>query len=476
MAFALLRIFGLGTALLLSLGASLLRAQAPGSTTGVVRGTVYDSVTHTLLSGAMVQVLSDSGARRVYTATSGVHGQFEIRDVPVGRYIAGFFHEAFDVLGVTPSAKRLVVAPNDTLYVELATPGTRAVTAALCRNAPLQDSTGVVLGFVRDAESGAPLPGSTVAVTWPEIVVRKNLVRNERRTIAAKVDADGWFAMCGIPSDADVALRAELESDSSGFVPVDVRPYRIVRQDLRVSRTNTREVIVEGARAQGTAPAPLLTVRRGTARLIGKVVRPDGGPLGDAQLMVWGSDATAVSDKDGTFSMGGLPAGTYTLEVRYVGFVPRRIPVELSANQTTNVLAVVSERLPVLDAVVVYGKRTRPSRLSEIMERRRSGAGRILTREDIERTPVFETTDLLRRMPGIRVLPNGPGHLVLMRDGCIPILWVDGVKFENMEEVELALPKPNEIAIMEVYNGAASVPSQFASLDACGAVVIWTGQ
>jgi hypothetical protein len=206
------------------------------------------------------------------------------------------------------------------------------------------------------------------------------------------------------------------------------------------------------------------------------VVRPDGAPIPDAQLTLWGSDAGAVSGEDGSFSMGELPGGTHTLEVRYVGFLPRRIPVELTRDRTTNVLAVVSERLPVLDAVVVYGKRTRPSRLSEVMERRQRGAGRFVTREDIERLPVFETVDLLRRMPGVRVLPNGPGHLVLMRDGCIPILWVDGFKYEKLDEQQLAMPRPNEIAVMEVYNGAAQIPAQFGSIDACGAVVIWTGQ
>lgn len=463
---------------LLVLAAPTLAAQGSGGAgMAVIRGTVYDSVTHTFLAGAVVQVLSDSGGRRAYTATSDARGEFEVREVPPGRYIAGFFHEAFDVLGVAPSAKRLLVAAGDTIQIALATPGTPGVMRALCRRRETRDSTGVVLGFVRDAESGAPLAGGTVAVTWPEIVVRVNAARNERRTVAVKTDADGWFAVCGVPSDADVALRAELPRDSSGFVPVEVKPHGIVRQDLRVSRLNTSGVIAaDSSSALRATGAPVVSVSRGTARLIGKVVRPDGAPIPDAQLTLWGSDAGAVSGEDGSFSMGELPGGTHTLEVRYVGFLPRRIPVELTRDRTTNVLAVVSERLPVLDAVVVYGKRTRPSRLSEVMERRQRGAGRFVTREDIERLPVFETVDLLRRMPGVRVLPNGPGHLVLMRDGCIPILWVDGFKYEKLDEQQLAMPRPSEIAVMEVYNGAAQIPAQFGSIDACGAVVIWTGQ
>jgi hypothetical protein len=67
------------------------------------------------------------------------------------------------------------------------------------------------------------------------------------------------------------------------------------------------------------------------------------------------------------------------------------------------------------------------------------------------------------------------GAVVQLQD-CIPILWVDGTRDDKLEDQQLAMPRPHEIAVMEVYNGAAQVPAQLSGIGACGAVVIWTGE
>jgi len=63
----------------------------------------------------------------------------------------------------------------------------------------------------------------------------------------------------------------------------------------------------------------------------------------------------------------------------------------------------------------------------------------------------------------------------LMHAGICPIeYYVDGVPFQ-MENSPDAYFKPGEIAAVEVYDGAANVPPEYASASsACGVVVIWT--
>lgn len=459
-------------ACMIGVGGPLLAQQPPAGAPprAVVRGTVYDSVAQAPLAGAMVQLVPDESGDALLSAVSDSLGRWEIAGVEAGRYLAGFFHESADALGVRQRVLHLAVVAGDTMELALATPSGEAVRAALCRPPEKADSTGLVLGVVRDADSGIPLVGSTVVLGWPELVFSGTRVRTEVRQVTARSDEDGWFAICGVPHDGDIILRAELGADSSGFVAVTVPPKGTARQTLRVGRGNTAVTVAEDSTGRGAT----ILVRRGSARLTGRVVRGDGGPLEGAQLTLWGSDAAAITGSDGSFSMAALPVGTYTLETRVLGFEPMRTSVQLARDSTTTVEVRVERRIPVLETVTVFGKR-RQSPLTRALERRELGVGRFFTRAEIERQGILETTDLLRRVAGVRVVPSGTiGYAVLMRGNCVPMLWVDGVKYPRIEDQRSVMPRPQEIAILEVYNGPES-PAEFTPRG-CGAIVIWTGR
>jgi hypothetical protein len=456
----------------LLLAAAPLAAQEPERATfdAVVRGVVYDSIARAPLAGAMVQLVPDAADRPLLTATSDTAGRWEITGVAPGTYLAGYFHEHHAALGVRSRVLHVAVAEHDTLELAMAVPSGESVYAALCPARQKSDSTGLVLGYVRDADTGVPLVGSTVVLMWPEMIFGNMRVRTEVRQVAARSDADGWFAVCGIPYDGDVTIRAEMGADSSGFVAIAVPPRGTVRQTLRIGRGNATVAAVADSRARGATH----TVRRGTARLAGRVLLADGSPAQDAQLSLWGSDAATTSDVNGSFALAALPAGTYTLEARLLGFEPARVGVQLSRDSTTRVTVYVANRIPVLETVTVFGKR-RTSPLTRALHRRERGVGSFFTRADIERQGFLQTTDLLRRVAGVRVVPSrGTQYLALMRGNCLPMLWVDGTKYPRAEDQLQVMPAPQEIAIMEVYSGPES-PTEFAP-GGCGAIVIWTGR
>src|SRR4051794_22929196 len=76
-----------------------------------LHGTVFDSIAHAALPGAVVQAVqmdSISGMKaRAYTATTDERGRFTIGGVPTGRFVVGFQHEALNALGLD-SPKRIV--------------------------------------------------------------------------------------------------------------------------------------------------------------------------------------------------------------------------------------------------------------------------------------------------------------------------------------------------------------------------------
>lgn len=105
-------------------------------------------------------------------------------------------------------------------------------------------------------------------------------------------------------------------------------------------------------------------------------------------------------------------------------------------------------------------------------------------------------TDLLQELSAIRVAATGTGRILQAgrnapfwpRSGarnefCSPMVYLDGAKIssrltradlEEMVRVIDSIPS-SEIAGIEIYPGAASVPGQFAGLDTgCGVVAIWT--
>ena len=136
-------------------------------------------------------------------------------------------------------------------------------------------------------------------------------------------------------------------------------------------------------------------------------------------------------------------------------------------------------------------------------ERREQGIGRFVDLEAIEDRSPVETTDILRREPAVRLVPDfggdgGTGTALFFRGAvrglqpgggryCVPTLVLDGVKVRDSgplagdsatgrRPIRLnELVHPTEILAVELYPSGAGAPLQWSGLDAgCGVVLIWT--
>jgi len=125
-----------------------------------------------------------------------------------------------------------------------------------------------------------------------------------------------------------------------------------------------------------------------------------------------------------------------------------------------------------LDPLVVETERRTFGIMGDFAGRRRSRPGTFFDREEIESRHLGRFSDLLRVVPGARIVPDGPyGYTVRLRGGCRPTLVVDGMKLLTEEGMDDILP-PGDLEAVEVYHGA-SVPAEFGS-SPCGAIVVWT--
>ena len=184
----------------------------------IVSGIVYDSIGRRRLPGAVVQLVPAENPRGPsFGTTADRNGRFRIDSVPSGPYLVGFFHPEIEQMGLVLPA-RLVAIHGARATVILATPSPATLARSLCpANAP-SDSSATLTGFVRDADTGSPLPGSNVVMLWTDITIDEHGMRRQRRQYPIPVAEDGRYLACGVPAGTALTLRAERGEDVSGFV------------------------------------------------------------------------------------------------------------------------------------------------------------------------------------------------------------------------------------------------------------------
>ena len=462
------RRFAVAMVLLGGMGASL-PAQAGGAPARV-QGVVFDSIANRPLAGAMVQLVELPPGHDAHTVITDSLGGFQMDSVRPGSYVAGFLHPLLDSIGIEAPGYGVLVRDGTLTHIALAVPSAQHVARAICggdraagkpEHAGAGDSSGMIVGHVRDAATGAPLPGTAVTLQWKTLVLGAGTAHTELRSLRATTVGDGWFAMCGLQAD-DYQLHAEHGHQESGLLDVAIHPREIVRLSLILADS----------------------VASGGATLSGTVLTHDGHPLEGAQVAVDGSASSAITDAHGAFRLGGLTEGTRMAEARALGYAPVRVRVELSRSEARAVTIMMSKRVAALDAVTVFGTRGRPLRdLTGFMDRKSHGFGHFITQQEIEQENATSTCELLRRVPEVDVrLVGGTGCTANIRGSssggsspgvhlCEPKVYRDYMPFSGtLSELSQSM-SPHDIMGVEVYS-TATEPPQFQG--SCGVIVVWT--
>ncbi|HEX5072486.1 MAG TPA: DUF2012 domain-containing protein [Gemmatimonadaceae bacterium] len=447
------------------------RAQTPRPGETVIRGVVFDSLRMRPLRHANVQIAVATGTSWIRAYETDSTGAFEFAAVPNGTYLIGFFHATLDSLGLLPPTFRLDVRAGPPIHMPLAIPSPRTIARSLCGRNGTSDSTGVFTGYVRRASNSLPLPDGRLVLRWAEIVIRKHSITREVRTTRASTGPDGFAAVCGLPLTTPIQIQGASAGDSSGAFEITLPSTRIYHHDVFVAPLTRTSVSASDS-------APSIALLRGSGRVRGRVNAVTGRPVSGARVTVWGTGLETVTSADGEFTLGNLPEGTHTLEARAVGFAPSRQPVDIVRGTRGATEVELANLAITLDTVKVFAQRVYPAPFAGDFERRRRmGGGRFFDEKEIEERKPTLLTDLIRTIPGIRVVPTiwggvepvmGPGH-------CRPDLIIDGSRQINDPTFPFnTLVWANELRAVEVYTNPLKVPAEFHSGSGCGAIVVWT--
>jgi hypothetical protein len=426
--------------------------ESPRVPQGVVVGTVYDSIGMRPLAGAAVQMLQP-GLQPVATVTDA-SGAFRFVDLAAGKHFIAFSHPALDSLGLEFQPNTVNVAEADTVELKLAIPSARSIARMLCPHTEATSPVGALIGFVRSAEDGAPLGGSTVWVRFDDYVVSRRRVQRDSMGHRVVTHANGYFVICDVPAGVTVLARAANGSDSSGYLEVELAPHTARKKDLyigKVFRTN----------APIDSTARTVSVLRGGGTLAGSIRQSNGQPIPGARVSVWGTGRDATTSSDGAFTLDSVPTGSHMLDVRAIGFVPQREPVDVNEGAPTSVALSLTPRQIFLDTVRVLATRAYAAgRIAEFEGRRRSRiGGYFFDQDDIDRRNAASFTDLMRGIPNVAIDPDSRhGDQVRMIGAsnendpyCDPTIWVDGNRQPQREQSLNASVFPERIVALEVY-------------------------
>jgi Carboxypeptidase regulatory-like domain len=456
------------------LAAALTIAIVPHFAAGqTIRGTVVDSVSGKGVAGARVSV---SGTTLQTIADS--LGRFTILSAPSGEQLLAIHTPSLDSLNAGYSAP--VTVTTGTTSVAVRVPSALRIAASACGDHGY-GAGGVLLGKLRgDGDSTVSLSG-TVSAEW-----KTSGGAEAPKWVSATADARGRFALCGVPLDTALTLKAltdRASGQSSGLRVASAARFARAEIVLR------QEVATSGTFA-------------------GLVTDSTNRPIAGVEVALPDLGKGTASDEQGAFVLRDVPAGSQRVLVRHVGYAPVETQMAFVAGQTVR-RHVTMARSTTLDSVIVTGKSV-DHQLDDFAENKKVGLGHFLTRAELAPQEGRSTAAALTSLPGIKVSTMGPyawvgsgrhGVTSLKCGGgcpgldpmdaakraplwdCYALVYLDdhlvfrGQKRNNTWEplFDINSIPVAEIEAIEYYASAAETPTKLSTLNSqCGVLVIHT--
>ena len=255
--------------------------------------------------------------------------------------------------------------------------------------------------------------------------------------------------------------------------------------------------------AQWASPGSRLVAQR-TGVLTG-VVRSaaSSAPVAGAEVSIDRTQLVVLTDTLGRFSVGGIPEGRHIVSVRRIGFALLSTPVHFAADDTLDAefgLSLVATQLP---KVEITARDPTTLKLTGFERRRAAGFGHFLGPEAFRNAEVRLTADVLRQLPGARLVNAANSSASWLAAGrttrgrplwsvdrfdrrrgatdsnCYASVYLDGMPVFSALPNELLFDvnsvPPNTIAAVEFYAGPAQAPPEYPEKrNTCGVLVLWT--
>jgi hypothetical protein len=416
-----------------------------------ISGLVVDSLRLRPLVGADVIVAGTS-----YHATTDSSGLFTIDSLQPGKYKLGVFHPYLDSLSLAIATQETAVPLEDGKGIVFGVPSAVTLIRKACP-ASSADSSSMLMGTVLDVDTGKPVPGAKVSVSWTDYVFGKRIrgLQKSPQKIETTTNSSGAYRLCGLPADvggAVVAQNGDAKTDDIG-----IRSYSpsVLLVPLGVSKT----------------PATPVSLR-------GFVRDEKGAPLKNARIQIVGSENVAATDDKGTFVLKNVMPGSRSIAIRRIGYIPTSVNLQVTRTPMEAIDVRLAKYVPMLDTVFIRGRREQGLAAVGFTQRINSTAGEQIKREEFEKHHPKLLTDILRNTRQVKVVYVGSVPVAVPRRGgvrCTKLLidgtpWIirDARDFNDIVDVE-------QVSAVEVYTGS-NTPTEFdiGRDHGCLTIVVWS--
>jgi len=136
--------------------------------------------------------------------------------------------------------------------------------------------------------------------------------------------------------------------------------------------------------------------------------RDTGEELIGANILLVGTTMGATTDIDGKFTVRGVPAGTYSVRISFVGYVAQVVSDFRIADGEESTLDIsLAPEVFEQEEILVTAERVLSSEASVLAERKKSAViGDAISSEQIRRAPDATSGDALKRVTGLTVVSD----------------------------------------------------------------------
>ncbi len=457
----------------------LFAAVARVAAAQTIHGTIVDSASGKGVARARVGVSGSS-----LQATTDSLGRFTIDGAPSGEQILAIHTPSLDSLNAGYSAP--VTVTTGATNVAVRVPSALQIAGSACGERGFGRG-GIVLGRLRVADDSTASLSGTVSAEWKTAGGSDSSI-----WVSATADARGRFALCGVPLETALSVRA-LTDGASGQA-ANVR----VSSGARFSRT---ELVLHRERTT-------------TATFAGVVTDSTSKPIAGVEITLPDLGKGTATNEEGAFVLRDVPVGSQHVLARHVGYGPVESQLTFVEGQTIQ-RHITMTRATTLDSVVVSEKAV-DHQLDDFYENKKVGLGHFLTRADLAPQEGRSTGAVLTTLPGIKVFARGPyawvgsgRHNATSIRGpgagldasdemkgaplwdCYALVYIDdhlvwrgqklmssargGMRYSWEPLFDINSIPVSEIEAIEYYASAAQTPAKYATLNSeCGVLVIHT--
>jgi hypothetical protein len=257
-------------------------------------------------------------------------------------------------------------------------------------------------------------------------------------------------------------------------------------------------------------PIGYVTAKQVPATLSGSAIDSSGVPLRDVEIRVATLPLVTRTDAQGNYRFVEIPAGTYLVTARAVGFQLSNVSITFRDDSAYSHRFTMRRSVNLLDSVAVRAERSDP-RLLEFEENRRVGLGQFLTREELEAQRGQTMAAILGKLRSVGIVRGmgGRGWILSKRTtpsgtcregarnagsplygpdrserfqgmvcACYAQVYLDNTLMnpgQPSEPFDVNQFAADQIEAIEWYASPAQTPSKYARLNsACGVYVMHT--